>query len=513
MSLEGLIAFQPFVLQPGSRGSRRRWAPVTLSRRLIRLLGREADVAVHAQLTGVSGALDVSAAVAAALGGGCAIERRAGERLPTRGPVLVLVFCRDAALPEGSQASGRGNPVTPESRGNSVTPAALARIVRACACPILPVLASAGPRRARVGTPIPPERVARIADDGALLRWLHARAAVLGQRAPAAEAVAARPCVWSGAAAVAPPVAPDLVEAELAALPREQRLCESGRFLVVQARAHQMPACVREIGRLRELTFRAAGEGTGRALDLDAHDRSYRHLLLFDQDARQIAGAYRFAPTDEILPVFGLQGLYTSTLFRLEPELFEGLGPAIELGRSFVRAEYQRGYAPLLLLWRGLCAFIARSPRYRTLFGAVSVAATYTEFSRALIATTLGGAATLHPLASHVAPRHPLVPRRGVRDTLRRLPAMLEDAAELSAVIGDVEADGKGIPVLLREYLKLGGRLLGFSVDPAFGGVLDGLVCVDLARSPRRLLDAYMGAEAAGRFLAHHARPREAVGD
>jgi hypothetical protein len=494
MSLESVNAFQPFVLEPGGRLAGSGRVAVVLGRRLASLLGREPEPAVVAQLAGLGSTADLHAVVRAALGVDCELALRARDRLPSTGPVLVLVF-RDTALP----------PVIGEPSGNAVSPVALARIVRTCGVAVLPVLACPGPWRAVVGSPMTAERLSRIPCDAELLRWLYARAAVLRHRSVSDDRMPARAMpALHGAVPVADPAAPDLVEAELAALPRAQRLVESGRFLVVQARAHQLPASVREIGRLRELTFRAVGEGTGRALDLDAHDRTYRHLVLFDREARQIAGAYRFAPTDEILPVFGARGLYTSTLFRFDPELFEGLGPALELGRSFVRAEYQRTYAPLLLLWRGLCAFVARSPRYRTLFGAVSVSTTYTPFSRELIATVLEGAATLHPLAIHAAPRHPLVPRRRVRRELRALPAMLEDVAELSAVVADVEADGKGLPVLLREYLKLGGRLLGFSVDPAFGSVLDGLVVVDLARSERRLLDAYMGRDAARSFLAAH---------
>ncbi len=499
MSLESVTAFQPFVSLPASKAGWPGRIGSELARIFASALGRERPLAVEAHLTGTPGAPDVAAAIRALLGPDCALALRPCDRLPRAGPVLVLLFREDGASTPAADGA---------ARGNRVTPAGLARIVRACGAPVLPVLAVSGSRGgAVVGTPIPAERLARVAGGEDLLRLLDARARVLRHR-PVSSVLAkagrdAAPALV-GAAPLAEPVASDLLEAEIAALPDDQRLVASGRFLVVQGRAHQLPVCVREVGRLRELTFRAAGEGTGRALDLDAYDRSYRHLLLFDQEQRKIAGAYRFAPSDEILPVFGVDGLYTSSLFRIEPALFEGLGPALELGRSFVRAEYQRSYSPLLLLWRGLCAFIAGTPRYRMLFGAVSIAAHYEPFSRELIATALSGAATLHPLAGHVSPLHPLRPRAGVRTELRRLPMLLEDAAELSAVVSDVESDGKGLPVLLREYLKLGGRLLGFSVDPAFRFVLDGLIAVDLARTEPRLLGHYMGRDAARSFLAHH---------
>lgn len=494
MSLESVTTFAPEGPLPvGGRGAPFRLAAGLsrgLGRGLRAFLGRDEEPLLLAQPTGNSGPVDPAAALRAVLGPDARLESRAEERPTGRGPLLLVVR---VAMVHGDRC-----PI-PAGHG-----AALVDHVRRSGAPVLPVLARPAPDggfRAVAGAPIAAERLARLTDDGELLRLLEARTGLLRHRP---SCVAPPPGPGLGLVPVSEPVGADLVEREIGALPSEQRLVESGRFVVVQARAHQIPVCVREVGRLRELAFRAVGEGTGRALDLDACDRSYRHLLLFDREARCIAGAYRFAPTDEIVPVFGVQGLYTSTLFRIEPELFEHLGPALELGRSFLRPEYQKGYAPLLLLWRGLCAYIASNPRYRTLFGAVSVAATYAPFSRELIATALGMPPALHPLAGHVSPRNPLHARSAVRRELRRLPALLEDASELSAVVSDVEPDGKGLPVLLREYLKLGGRLLGWSVDPAFGSVLDGLIAVDLPRAEGRLLALYMGRETARAYRAHH---------
>ncbi len=487
MALESVTPFDPCLIEPQSRPPRARASARVLAGRIGRLLGREPLAVVAAQVTGATGPPDVAGTIRGLLGVGFPLALRPRDRVPCDGPLLVLVF----------RESGAGAPM---ARAPSTLD--VARIARASGAGVLPVVVREHPRRALLGTPIPADRVARIAGDAALGGFLQSRAVALLHR-PLAASLAPAP---GGAAVVVDAEAPDLVAAEIEGLRDDQRLVESGRFLVVHARAHEIPACVRELGRLREITFRAAGEGTGRALDLDAYDRIYRHLVLFDREACRVAGAYRFAQTDEVLPVFGVRGLYTSTLFRLAPELFEELGPALELGRSFVRSEYQRAYAPLLLLWRGLCAFVARNPRYRTLFGAVSVPASYEAFSRALLAQTLSEPGQRHPLARYVAPRHPLRMRRSLRRALGRLPQTLEDACELSAVVADAEADGKGLPILLREYLKLGGRVLGFSVDPAFAGVLDGLVAVDLVSSDRRRLDAYMGREAAQEFLGHYAR-------
>jgi putative hemolysin len=273
--------------------------------------------------------------------------------------------------------------------------------------------------------------------------------------------------------------------------------------------AAEATAVLREIGRLRELTFRAAGEGTGHATDLDDFDGTYTHLFAYDTEARRIAGAYRVGRTDAIVPR-GISGLYTSTLFRFEPRFFGQLGPALELGRSFVRPEYQRSRT-LLLLWRAIAAFVVRNPRYRRLFGPVSVSAEYTPFSRDLIVDVLGSQRFRHPLAELVQARAP-AERRSFGDGGLGDPArLLHDPGDLSAVISSAEADSKGLPVLVTEYLKLGGRFLDFNVDALFSNVLDGLVVVDLPKTDPRVLKFYMGKGEAESYLAYAAGPDTAV--
>src|SRR5262249_43282571 len=125
---------------------------------------------------------------------------------------------------------------------------------------------------------------------------------------------------------------------EIAQLDERACLVEDGAFRVFCAPADAVPATLREIGRLREIAFRAVGEGTGRRLDLDAFDRSYLHLFAWDGDRKQIVGAYRIGRTDRIVTDVGVDGLYTRTLFKYDERLLRRLGaPALELGRSFVR--------------------------------------------------------------------------------------------------------------------------------------------------------------------------------
>jgi len=177
-----------------------------------------------------------------------------------------------------------------------------------------------------------------------------------------------------------------MIADEVAQLPRESCLVESGSFQVFCADAARIPSTLREIGRLRELAYRAVGEGTGRALDLDAFDERYRHIFLWDRDQRRVAGAYRLGQADEIVASCGVEGLYTRTLFRYDQQLLARMeGPALELGRSFVRQEYQKNYNALLMLWRGIGQFVVRHPQYRCLFGPVSVSAHYSDTSHGLL--------------------------------------------------------------------------------------------------------------------------------
>jgi hypothetical protein len=268
------------------------------------------------------------------------------------------------------------------------------------------------------------------------------------------------------------------------------------------APAFELPHVLPEIGRLREVAFRAVGEGTGRGVDLDRFDAHYWHLFAWDARQHAIAGAYRLGVTSEILPRHGAAGLYTRTLFDYDERLLAEIGPAVELGRSFVREEYQREFAPLLALWRGIGAFVARRPECRRVFGAVTISSRYDSLSRQLLVRFLSAAARRHEAARLVRPLRPLPSYpRGAAWLETATVTSLEGIAGLLAAI---EPDGKTVPVLVRQYLNLHARLLAFSVDPAFGDALDGLMLADLMEVPRPMLNRLMGRDAAEAFLARH---------
>jgi putative hemolysin len=352
--------------------------------------------------------------------------------------------------------------------------------------------------RLSVGTAVSAERLAQIGEPSARLAYLRARTYALAKRS-----VRDDPAHQS-AMPVAPAESAAALAAEIEALPDRAQLLTSGPYVVYCASAHAMPSVMRELGRLRELTFRLAGEGTGRARDLDRFDRDYQHLFVWHAPSRAIVGAYRLGLTDRLGASDNPHVLYSRTLFRYGGRLVDELGPAIELGRSFVRPEYQRESNALLLLWRGIGAFVAREPRYRYLFGAVSMSADYQSLTRQLVARFLSTGAFVSELAGLVRPRRPLPLGRDAAHLVRsQVVTSLDDVERL---VHELEG-GRGLPVLLRQYLKLNARLLGFSVDPAFANVLDGLVLVDLLTVKPALLQRFLGRDAAATIRSFHITP------
>lgn len=298
------------------------------------------------------------------------------------------------------------------------------------------------------------------------------------------------------------------VAREVASLDSSQTLIETREYLAFWVRAAQAPRLLDAIGRAREAAFRAAGEGTGAEVDLDRFDADYVHLCLWDKEARTLAGAYRMRPV-----VAGLSPgeLYTNTLFDFDQRLVRTLAPALELGRAFVAPSHQRRHAPLMLLWTGIAKYVAAHPSIRHLFGAVSIGASYSPAARAYIAAYLRRHALDRLRAPLVSPRHPLAALAPEIDEGEAAEPV--DPQALSASVQSLDEDGKGLPVLLRQYLKLHARVLDFSVDPGFSHVLDVLVAIDLPAAPRALLNRYMGDAEADAYLAHQRRRPASVAD
>jgi putative hemolysin len=355
--------------------------------------------------------------------------------------------------------------------------------------------------RVRVGAPLEAEALARIPDDDDAAKALRLRSELLPHRQEASTRAASGPRNLAPLARETPAA---LLRAELESLPADNLLVAQGPFRVLRFNGEELPHCMREIGRLREITFRAVSEGSGLAADLDAFDGWYEQLVVWDDAAGCLVGGYRVGATDRILPARGKRGLYTSTLFDFRTDFFRRLDPALELGRSFIRPEYQRKAGTLPLLWRGIGRYVAREPRYNLLFGPVSINPEYSPASRELMLAWLRHNRGADDLSGLVRAKNP--PRQMSLDhaTVDLLRECAYDLEHMSGLVSELEEDGKAVPVLLKHYLKLNGRLIGFNVDPSFGGCLDGLIVVDLTRTDRRLLEAYLGEAGAAGFLAHH---------
>jgi putative hemolysin len=255
-------------------------------------------------------------------------------------------------------------------------------------------------------------------------------------------------------------------------------------------RRHELSHSVilRELGRLREIAFRAVGEGSGKRRDLDAFDDDYHHLILWDPARLEIIGAYRFAPVAELIASKGLAGLYSHTLFGFEEKLLPQLELAIELGRSFIQPAYW-GKRGLDYLWFGIGAYLARYPHYRYLFGPVSLSGGLPPAAKDLLVSFY---------RQHFAPALALAPSRRPYPQTQLLFKGEDYGADLKHLKARLDNLGCAIPTLYKQYSELcepgGVQFMDFGIDPDFNHCIDGLVWVDVSRIKPHRRARYIGS-------------------
>lgn len=359
----------------------------------------------------------------------------------------------------------------------------------------------------KIGSPVPAKKYERIDDPDKLTDYLRLRTSIL-DLPQASKTGDSSHEVLHEPLKLGEPVAPRqdvvLLTTCIDSLPEEQFLLKKEPLSVIVFDTKQAYPLVKEIGRLRELTFRAVGEGTGKSEDIDEYDSYYQHLIVWDHAEKEIVGAYRVGRIDEILDSYGVRGIYTSTLFKFDRRLMHDIKPALELGRSFVQPKYQRHFAPLMLLWKGIGAYVVKNPKYRHLMGPVSISRDYSDGSRYFIKKFLENNYFAKEYADRVKPRKPVkivFNRQWSESTGDLATHTIED---VDTLIKDLEGNIQGAPVLLRQYLKLDAKLLGFNVDTDFGNVMDAMLLIDLTAVSRRTLNRYMGSEAAESFLDYN---------
>ncbi len=342
--------------------------------------------------------------------------------------------------------------------------------------------------RMRIGRPIPPKDIAAFTSAEQLARFLRAKTYALGSGVQVKRELFNPLRFPQRPKEIAEAVEVERLEQEIAGL-EDLKLNSQGEFDLYLAPTGRIPNILREIGRLREVTFRAVGEGTNKSIDLDEFDLYYDHLFLWDREHKRLVGAYRIGDGARIMSRYGKRGFYTYTLFRMDRPMDRVLRRSFELGRSFIAVEYQRQRLPLYMLWRGLLLHITANPEHRYLIGPVSISGSYSRTSRSLIMEFVQQHHYDQEMAAAIRPRNKfrIKPDKVDREVL--VQASMADLKRMDRLIADVDPTETAMPVLLKKYLLLNARIIGFNRDPRFNDALDGLMVLDLSKLPERTVE------------------------
>ena len=302
---------------------------------------------------------------------------------------------------------------------------------------------------------------------------------------------------------IAEPVPHEKVVQEIQGLNPEFLLFRTKNYSVYCAPSKRIPNILLEIGRLREITFRQVGEGTNRSIDLDEFDLYYNQMFIWDTETEMIVGAYRIGKGAEIIHKYGVRGFYIHSLFKIKDNLQDMLNQTMELGRSFVVKEYQKKPMPLFLLWKGILYFILKNPEYRYLVGPVSVSDDYSTTSKEMIIKFIMAHHFDWKLAKNITPRNSYKFKTVDQNLNVIMQTMDNDINSLDKFIGDVDEMNSGLPVLLKKYIKLNAKIIGFNVDPKFNNCLDGLIALDLCDVPQNTIES-LSKEANDSSILHN---------
>lgn len=272
----------------------------------------------------------------------------------------------------------------------------------------------------------------------------------------------------------------------------DKRLLESKNYEVFLAKKEIIPNILKEIGRLREITFRAIGEGTNNPIDLDEFDDYYYHMFLWDNDAKKIAGAYRMGMGCEIYEQYGINGFYLQDLFRFEPELHTMMSQSIEMGRAFIIKEYQQRPMPLFLLWKGIVHCTLRFPTHKYLIGGVSISNKFSNFSKSLMIEFMRSHYYDPYIAQYVRPKKEFKVKLKDGDKDFVFDETQADLNKFDKIIDEVEPGSLRLPVLIKKYIKQNAKVIAFNVDPLFNDVVDGLMYIRISDLPESTVKPVM---------------------
>ncbi len=345
--------------------------------------------------------------------------------------------------------------------------------------------------RLRIGKPINVEDIPEYNNSTKLLNYLRARTYALGAGLEEEKKIFNPRNLFKikkQPKDIVPETSVAMLEKDIEPLREDYRVWVEKNYEVFIAPTAMIPNVIREIGRLRELTFRDIGEGTNKATDLDEYDIYYHHLFIWDVTAKMLVGAYRLGLGDEIFYSIGKKGFYISELFKIKSQFTPVLKKSIELGRSWIRKEYQQKPLPLFLLWKGILKYLVDNPRYRYLVGPVSISNSFSNFSKSLIVDYINRNHFDHELAQYVRPRKKFKVDFASIDT-DLLMAGEDTFKGLDNLISEVETRNMKVPVLLRQYIALNAKIICFNIDPKFADCLDGFLVLDLEKVPQDILE------------------------
>lgn len=342
----------------------------------------------------------------------------------------------------------------------------------------------------RVGNPILVETQDSFTDMVQYGKFLRAKTYLLGTSLEVKKFFLKSPKAAQRAEEIAPSVDPDTLWKEVQEITGDFLLFHMKNYSVFCAPSIRIPNVLNEIGRLREVTFRAVGEGTNRSVDMDEYDLYYYHLFIWDNDTHKIVGAYRVGKGKDIIDRYGVKGFYINSLFKIRKAMLPVLYEAIELGRSFIIEEYQRKPLPLFLLWKGILYFLIKNPEYRYLIGPVTISGKYTEVSKELIMKFIIRNHYHQELSRYISSRCKYRVETKDPDIDVMLQAAQDDIALLDKMIGDIEPSSDKLPILLKKYISLNARIIGFNIDPKFNMCLDGLLILDLFDVPINTIES-----------------------
>jgi len=343
----------------------------------------------------------------------------------------------------------------------------------------------------RIGKPIQVADIPYGGNTTKLLNYLRARTYALGTGIAEEKRLFRRRSIFKikkSPKPIAEETASDILEKEVEELRPDYTVWTEKNYEVFICPTEAIPNIILEIGRLREISFREVGEGSNKSIDLDEYDIYYNQLFIWDRDAKMIVGAYRIGLGDEIFYSLGKKGFYTAELFKIKGQFTPVLKKSLELGRSFIRKEYQQKPLPLFLLWKGILKYLIDNPRYRYLIGPVSISNSFSKFSKSLIVDYIYRNHFDHDMAQYVKPHKKFKVDFSSIDTDLLLEG--EDSFKnIDSLIGEVETRSMKVPVLLRQYIALNAKIICFNIDPKFADCLDGFLVLDLEKVPHEMLE------------------------